>query len=70
MSLVGSGWVNSLFKSRGSGRVESIGFQNLAGRVGSGQVETSLKFARVGSGQVTRPDPTRAVRFDLTREKP
>ena len=67
ISRVGSGRVNSIFKSRGSDRVESRGFQNLTGQVGSGRDISN--FSRVGSGQVTRPDPTRPVRFDLTREK-
>ena len=65
MSRVGSGRVFFL-KAHGSGRVKE--FRNLAGRVGSGQ-HTS-KFSRVGSGHLTRPDPTRPVRFDLNREKP
>ena len=63
---VGSGRVWSgqqCFKSRGSDRVESRGFQNLAGRVGSSQ--RTYFFSRVGSGQLTRP-----MRFDLPHEKP
>ena len=81
ISRVGSGRVNMFltlvdrvgsgqqrFKSRASGRVRSRGFQNIGGQVGSGP--DISKLSRVGSGQVTRPDPTRPVRFDLTREKP
>ena len=52
----------------GSGRVGSRGLQNLVGQVGSGR-EIS-KLSQVGSGQVTRPDPTKPVRCDVTREKP
>ena len=81
ISRVGSGRVNMFltlvdrvgsgqqrFKSRASGRVRSRGFQNIGGQVGSGP--DISKLSRVGSGQVTRPDPTRPVRFDLTSEKP
>ena len=63
-------------------RVGSGGFQNLAGRVGSGQKVLMYRGSdrgsgRVGSGRVKtsrnsrgsgRPDPTREV--DLNREKP
>ena len=72
---VGSG--QDVFKSRGSGRVGSGGFQNLAGRVGSRRLEILAgrvgsgrvgsgqdvsKFSRIGSGQLTRPDPIRSVK--------
>ena len=74
-----------VLKSRGSGRVRrfsnltgrvgSTVFYNPAGRVGSGQ--EAFKISRVGSGRVGSSqntsnfsDPTRPVRFDLTREKP
>ena len=59
MSRVGSGPVNIFFKSRGSGRVGSRGFQTLADQVGSGRDMSN--FARVGSVYLTRPDPTREV---------
>ena len=77
---VGSGQEVFEIPRVGSGRFNA--FSNLAGRVGSGQevfkisrvrsgrVKTSQTFSRVGSGQVTRPDLTRPVRFDLTLEKP
>ena len=65
ISRVGSG--QQFFKSR-SGRVESRGLQNLAARVGSSQHTPFLSW--VGSGRVSPTDPTRPVRFDLTREKP
>ena len=83
ISRVGSARVNQVFQSRGSGRVGSgrlnsvsklagrVGsrsFHNLPGQVGSGR-DTS-KFSQVGSGLLTRPDPTRPVRFGLTRKKP
>ena len=45
ISRVGSGRVRRFSKSRGSVRVGSGGFQDLAGRVGSGQ--DVLKFSRV-----------------------
>ena len=61
-------------------QVGSGGFQNLTGRVkrfsksrGSGWVGSGQdvsKSSPVGSGQLTRPDPTRPARFDPTREKP
>ena len=69
---VGSGRVNRLLKSRGSGRVGSGGFQNLMRRVGSGRVGSrgfNNLSGRLGLGQdvskfsraeqLTRPDPTR-----------
>ena len=76
--LVGSGQQLFLISRVGSVRVGSGAFQNLAGRVGSGRVKSAClkKFAgRVGSADPTRldlirPDPTRPVGFDLTREKP
>ena len=72
---VGSGRVGScqeIFKSHGSGRVGSITF--LTSRVGPGRAKrlqkprgsarvksTHLNFSWVGSGQLTRPDPTPEV---------
>ena len=47
---VGSGRVRRISKPRGLGRVGSGGFQNLAGRAGSGQDVS--KFSWVGSGRV------------------
>ena len=67
---VGSGRVRRFSKSRGSGRVGSRRLEILAGRGGSGRVKTSRNCSRVGSGQLTRADPTRPARFDPTREKP
>ena len=65
------GRVRRCSKSPGSGWVWSRGFQNLAGQVGSGRDISKISRAGSGqSGQVTRPDPTRPVRFDLTSEKP
>ena len=55
-----------------AGRVGSTVFQN--SRVGSCRVKRFSKSrgsGRVGWGrQVTRPDPIRLVRYDLTHEKP
>ena len=66
--------------SRGSGRVGSGGFQNLAGRVGSGRAKTFQKSRGsdwVGSrrleiltGRDGSATPTRPARFDPTCEKP
>ena len=66
---VGSGGFQNLAGRVGSGRVGSgrVG----SGRVGSGRVGSGQdvsKFSRVGSGQLTRPDPTRPAKFDPTRE--
>ena len=66
ISRVGSGRVRRFSKSRGLGRVGSGGFQNLPGRVGSGQeVFKSRGSGRVGSrrleiltGRVGSADPT------------
>ena len=78
MGRVESG--QEVVESRGSGRrVGSGGFQMSrigsgrvgSGRVGSGRVKTSKTICGsgwVGSGH--RPDPTRPVRFDLSREQP
>ena len=79
-----AGWVKlgqEFFKSHGSGRLGSRaskisrvrsgqvrGFPNIAGRIGSDKDVS--KHSRVGSGQLTRLDPTRPVRFDLTRKQP
>ena len=63
IARVGSTRVNSFFISYKSDRVESRGFQNLAGRVGTGQVSI-IYIPRIfrGSGRVSfdpQPDPTR-----------
>ena len=67
---VGSGREISEF--RGSSRVGSKAFQN--SRVDSSRLKrfskSLVRSGRVGSGQVTRPDQIRLVRFDLTLEKP
>ena len=52
----GSDWIKRVSKYRGSRRINKS--------------QHTSSFSRVGSGQLTRLDPTRPVRFDLSREKP
>ena len=59
MRRVGSGRINSFFKSRGSGRVKKFSKSRGSGRVRSRHLK---KIAgRVGSRDPTRPDPTREI---------
>ena len=63
--VVGSG--RQFFITSASGRVESTVFSNIAGQVESGQDKS--KYSPVGLGRVTRADPTRLVKFDVTGKR-